>query len=171
MIITGKVLTSKVNKRTNKDGIEKITTMLNMVNDKYDNIFINVEGETIEFDKKFIKVKVYGEDPFYNVIDNEIEVIEDKEDFKANINNEMENMKLLDILENKTNIKTLVIQNENDKIFKIKIVNSERIKKESLEEKLSNRIFTISYILTSSFDKKTYFRIEDLKNSLKIKKG
>jgi len=168
--LVGKVLSSKVNEQTNKNGELKVTTFLNMINDKCDNIYIKVEGSTTEFDDKFIKAKVIGDDTFYNVIDNEIEIIADREDIEADMNNQFENVTLHKIMENKTNIKTLVVKTEKGKIFKVKIANSERIKTEQLKEKLIGKVFTVSYLLTSKFEKKTYYRILDIKDSIKIVK-
>ena len=171
--IIGKVLNSKTQEKTNDKNETKITTLLNLVNEKYENIYLTVQGSTTEFDGKFIAANCIGKDTFYNVIDEEIKIIEDREDIRTILNNIIDNVKIIDVLENqKDKIKTLVILNQNNKVMKIKAKNTEKNRLEQIKEMLLNKTVNVENVLTytDKETRKTYYRVENLKSAIKVVK-
>ena len=171
--IIGKVLNSKIQEKVNDKNETKITTLLNLVNEKYENIYLTVQGSTTEYDNKFITADTIGKDTFYNLIDEEIKIIEDKEDIRTILNNIIDNVKIIDVLENqKDKVKTLIIINQNNKILKIKAKNTEKNRIEQIKEMLLNKTVNIENVLTytDKETRKTYFRVENLKSAIKVVK-
>jgi len=167
--LSGKVLNLKI--KENEEGAK--TTMFNLVDENYNNIYINVKGEFKDFNEKFIEADVIGNAPFYNILEEEsLKIIEDKEDIRATLNNVIEKVKVIDILENKEKVKSLVILNANNKILKVKLVESEKYKIEQMKEKFKNKIIDISNVLTytNKDTKQNYFRIKDFKSNIKPSK-
>ena len=160
LVIRGNV--SNVEEKLKEDG-EKYF-LLSMYDKDYNGFFV-VVNENKGYEGKTIQATCFNSDnDFYNVYDNKIGILKEQIDgVVSDVNNIIDGVNCIDFIENaKTKIKSIVLMTSKNKIIKVKLNNSEKVKIANLKQSFLSKKVNINY--TNSFyskdTKKNYLNSE-----------
>jgi len=168
-LIKGKV--QIIEEKTNEEKGSKYF-LLTMYDKQYNAFYINITTLPKDLKEgKNIQATCYSSNnSFYNLVEDKITILnEDNGEVVSDLNVVIDNVIVVDMIENKEKIKSLVLMTSKNKIIKVKIENSEKVDKSKILQQLKGKKVNINY--TSSFyaekTKTNYIKTNSI-NNIKI---